>query len=95
MVAAANVVAFADLPYGYFQLLRIIVTGYCAWVAYGQFVRNGAAFGWTFAAVAILYNPLFKIHLERDVHEVLNLITAALVVIEQWLWLRREAVDRD
>ena len=31
-----------------------------------------------FGLVAVLYNPLFKIHLEREVHAVVNVIVAVL-----------------
>ena len=31
-----------------------------------------------FSLVAVLYNPLFKIHLEREVHSIVNIFVAFL-----------------
>ena len=77
-VAVANVVALADLPYGYYQLLRIAVCGVALWVAVASHMRSWTITMAIFSLVAVLYNPLFKIHLEREVHSIVNIFVALL-----------------
>jgi hypothetical protein len=79
----------ADLPYGYYQLLRIIVTAYACWVAWIAATESRKVAAYVFGAIAVLYNPIFKIHMERDVHAIFNVITAAVVLAEAWLARRR------
>ncbi|MBV1690858.1 hypothetical protein KRR38_25060 [Novosphingobium sp. G106] len=56
-VSIACVLAVLDLPYGYYQFLRLIVTGYSAYMAYFYFRAGRAAPGWTFAFLALIYIP--------------------------------------
>ena len=81
-IAAACVLALADWPYGYYQFLRIVVTGYCIWVAWSASRSGAEAWTWIFSILAILYNPVFKISMSRDVHAVVNIVTAVLALIE-------------
>lgn len=81
-IAAACVLALADWPYGYYQFLRIAATGYCVWVAWWAARSGSEAWTWIFAVLAILYNPVFKISMSRDVHGVINIVTAVLALVE-------------
>ena len=92
VVAGANVIALAELPYGYYQLLRILVTAYAVWVAWQAAANDRKAIAYLFGAIAVLYNPILKIHMERDVHAIFNVITAALVLGEAWLARRKAKV---
>jgi hypothetical protein len=78
--AAMSLVALADLPYGYYQLLRIVVAGCAGWIAYASY-RHKNPFGVAvFGALAALFNPIVKIHMERDIHVILN-VAAAIILI--------------
>lgn len=92
-LAGACVIALADWPYGYYQLLRLAVTGYAMWIAWQAFERNRTGWAWTFGLLAILYNPLVKIALDRDTWSVVNLATAAVIAVE--LGRFRQLTDRD
>lgn len=81
-MAVANVVALADLPYGYYQLLRLVVTGYAIWLAFWWSGTKVQAWMWIFGFVAIIYNPVFKISMSREVHSVVNVLVAVLIVAE-------------
>lgn len=91
VVSAANLVALADLPYGYYQLLRIVVTGVAIWVALACHARSWNISTAVFGLVAILYNPLFKIHLERDVHEPVNIVVALLFAVTTFVFWKHDA----
>ena len=71
--------AIVDNPYGYYQILRWViagVTGYSAYLAYGQ---GKNAWTWIMAITAILFNPIAPIHLDRETWSVLNIIAAAII----------------
>jgi hypothetical protein len=56
-----------DLPYGFFVFLRWWVFSACAVVALFSFANDRSALGISAVALAIVFNPLVKIHLGRDV----------------------------
>ena len=61
-------VALLPLPYGYYQLLRLAICAVSGWIAYEQWRHDDAFSGWVvvFAGVALLYNPIFPVHLSRE-----------------------------
>ncbi len=88
-VVAANIIALADMPYGYYQLLRAVVTGYAIWVATCLEKRRDSALIWIFGLVVVLYNPIIKIHMTRGTHAFFNVLTAGLIAMELYLYRRR------
>ena len=86
--AAMSLIALADLPYGYYQFLRIVVTGCAAWIAFGFHKRNSLIGTLAFGAMAVIFNPIVKIHMERDVHAIFNVASAALLIGTLWLQSR-------
>ena len=86
--AAMSLVALADLPYGYYQLLRIVVTVCTGWIAYA-FYRSKSRFGVAvFGAMAVVFNPIAKIHMERDIHAILNVMTSLILIGGLWIQSR-------
>lgn len=47
-VAAGCLIALGDWPYGYYQLLRLVVTGYAVWVAFHLAAQSRPAWPWVF-----------------------------------------------
>jgi predicted branched-subunit amino acid permease len=62
------IVALAKLPYDYYTLLRLVVT-ICALVIAAEIYRREAISIWlcVFAALALLFNPVFPVHLTRAI----------------------------
>jgi hypothetical protein len=87
--AVMSLLALADLPYGYYQLLRIVVTGAAAWIAYSCYGRSNLVGVAAFAAIAIIFNPIAKIHMERELHAIFNVLTAIILIFGLWLQSRR------
>jgi hypothetical protein len=86
--AAILLLALARLPYGYYQFVRLVVcVAACllAWSILRQDKRR--AFGWLMIVVALIYNPLFKVHLVRGTWMWVDLITAA-VFLASAVWSR-------
>ena len=82
--AAMSFIALADLPYGYYQLLRIIVTVAAVWVAFSFYGKGKMVGVAAFAAIAVIFNPIAKIHMEREIHAVFNVLTALIFMVGLW-----------
>lgn len=83
-------IAFFELPYGYYQFLRIVITTACVWIAV-RFYSTGHVVGVIiFGFMAVLFNPIAKIHMERETHEVMNVATA-LLFAAAWFFQFRHA----
>lgn len=89
-VGIACLVAILDMPYGYYQFLRLVVTAYAAYLSYVYFREARAEIGWTFAFFALIYNPVFPISMTKGVHAIFNMLTAAAVLGELYLIRSRD-----
>ena len=68
-------------PYGFYNLLRIIV---CITALYGIFkARNNNKINlmWIFGIVTFLFNPILPMHLTRDIWKYIDIITAIFLFI--------------
>jgi len=76
--AALLALALAPWPYGYYQVLRIVVTGWAVFLAWDQYQQAKAWTMWVigFAAIAVLFNPVAPIYLSRGTWAVLDLAGA-------------------
>lgn len=80
------VVAVGPWPYGFYMLLRLVVCGAAAYLAYSVLQGRAARWlGWAFVALAILYNPVFKVHFERETWMLINLASAVPFGIAGWM----------
>lgn len=69
-------IGLADMPYGYYTLLRLVLCGSAILLLLASFESANAIVTWTFGAIAVLYNPILPIHLgDKSIWVVLNLIT--------------------
>lgn len=82
MVALA--LALFDLPYGYYVLLRIIVCGVCIYLALREAKNGRNTWVWLLAGAGLLYNPIFRIHLDRELWSVANIATIWLIAIHMF-----------
>ncbi len=68
-------------PYGYYILLRWVVTGaalFVLWVAYNL---EKKAWIWIMGAVALLFNPIAPIHLDKETWVIIDFIVAGLFLV--------------
>jgi len=63
----------APLPYGYYMLLRIVATGVFVWAAFVAYDRKNQTLPWVYGLLAILFNPLIKIHLPKELWAVVDI----------------------
>jgi uncharacterized protein DUF6804 len=72
-VAIMLIVALAPLPYGYYTLLRFLV---CGVNGYGTYLSaaelNKPGWAWAFGIIAVLFNPVAPIYLNRGTWAVID-----------------------
>lgn len=81
LLAVLLLLCLAPMPYGYYQLVRFISMVLFALMAY-QFYnekREGWAIG--FAALALLFQPFFKIALGRAMWNIVDVLVALLLIM--------------
>lgn len=89
-VGLSCLAAIFDMPYGYYQLLRLVVTGYAAYISYAYFRGGNSPIAWLFVFCALIYNPVFPIAMTKGVHGVFNVLTFMAIVFEQYVIRTRE-----
>ena len=80
ILSAMLFLAAAPLPYGYYGLLRIIATMVFAWSGVVAFKRGYGTLPWLFAVLAILFNPLMPIYLDKGVWGVIDIVSAVFLL---------------
>ena len=77
------VAAIAQLPYGYYTFVRIVTCGCAALLAVVGFrerPKNVQAWSILLSLIAVLFNPIVPIHLDRSAWFYLDLGTAGVFV---------------
>lgn len=73
--------AFIPFPYFYFQILRIVVTIAAVVNASAAYHSSNSKWVWAFGLIAVLFNPIAPIFLDRIVWLPLDFIAAVVFVI--------------
>jgi hypothetical protein len=81
--------ALLDMPYGYYQLLRVLVFCASVYVALSEGKLETGVWFWAFAACALIYNPIFKLSLGREIWWFVNIATVVLYITHFWMRGRR------
>ena len=69
------------LPIGYYTLLRLIVTAAAAYIAYDTFQKGEqSGWVWVFGFVAIMFNPLIPIYLDKELWIIIDFAAAILFI---------------
>ena len=75
------VMAVLPLPYGYYMLLRLLITASAAYVAYKNFNKEMPVWGIVFVIVALLFNPLYVVHFDKTLWVIIDILVASLFFI--------------
>jgi len=73
--------ALGDWPYGYYQLLRWVITFigvYAAYITYNNKQNNWA---WIFGIIAVLFNPIIPFYLSKGTWKLFDLVAATLFLV--------------
>jgi hypothetical protein len=76
----AVLVGLADLPYGYYVLLRLFLCGVSLFLMFGARLVLEDWHRWVLGGLAVLYNPVLPIRIgEKSIWIVLNMATLIMV----------------
>ena len=81
IVSAMLFFGVIPLPYGFYTLLRIIVTGIFIWAAFITYEKKEGVLPWIFGFGAILFNPLVKIHLPKELWAVIDISSGIFLLV--------------
>jgi len=68
-------------PYGYYQILRFVVCGTSAYMAYQCYTDKNQKWTWLLGVIAVLFNPILPIHMDKESWAVIDVIVAAIFTI--------------
>lgn len=67
-------------PYAYYILLRWVCCGIFAYLAFQAFAEKRQGLVWLLGITALLYNPVFPVHLNRALWSIVNVITVIIII---------------
>lgn len=76
IIAVLLLLCLFDMPYGFFQLVRFASAVAFAYLSYDYFKSKQDGLGFTFAALALLFQPFFKVALGRVIWNIVDVIVA-------------------
>jgi hypothetical protein len=71
-------------PYGYYTLLRWVVCGTSLFIAYTAYGLNRKFWMWLIGLVAILFNPLIPVYLDKETWVVIDVVVAVVIFTSIW-----------
>jgi len=72
------ILAIADLPYGYYQFLRIVISIIAGINVLGELEKENKILFFFFALTLILFNPIIPIHLDKSSWTPIDLIAGII-----------------
>jgi len=81
LAAVALIAALGPWPYGYYQLLRVVIFAagiYCGVVLRNSSVTTDQNLSWAMFGAALVFNPFLPVYLPREVWSVLDLVAAGV-----------------
>jgi hypothetical protein len=93
LIAAVMLVSAATgrHPYSFYTLLRWICCPIFAYSAFAAYEKNWVLWVWFFGALAAMYNPIFRVHLDRSTWIGVNWFTVGVIVVAAAVFWRKQA----
>ena len=73
--------AILPMPYGYYTLLRLVVCGIAIYLTWFAKVINRQGWMWVMGFIALLFNPLMPIHLDKATWSLIDLVVAVVFIV--------------
>ncbi len=74
-------ICLLDMPYGYYQLVRYLALVGFGYLAYESYQKNREKEIILYIALAILFQPIFKIALGRTIWNIVDVIVAIFLIL--------------
>ena len=73
-------VCLANMPYSYYEFIRFIALVAFIYLSYKSYEEGNKSLCFIYAALAILFQPLFKIYLGRTLWNIVDVIVALFLI---------------
>ena len=73
--------SLADNPYAYYQIQRWVICGISSYFALQYYEKHVSIWLWVFICIAILFNPIAPIYLNREIWSIIDIIIAVILTI--------------
>jgi hypothetical protein len=83
-------VCLAKMPYNYYEFIRFIALVAFAFLSYESYQEGNKGLAFIYAALALLFQPLFKIYLGRTLWNIIDVIVALFLIATIFYPKRRE-----
>jgi hypothetical protein len=94
ILAILLLLCLLDMPYGYFQFVRFIAMVGFVYMAYSANEQNHKNEMFIYIALAILFQPFFKIALGRTIWNIVDVITSIGLLISVFTVVNKSKIDR-
>jgi uncharacterized membrane protein len=95
LIASGTLIwALSEHEYTYLMILRWIVCGvaiYCTFLANNQKNKDWT---WIFGGIAVLFNPIIPIHLNRKIWNAIDIIVAVIFLISIFIVKKKKIKSR-
>lgn len=81
LLAILLLLCLAPMPYGYYQLVRVVAMIAFAIMAYQYYEKENVPLAFTFAGLALLFQPFIKVALGRTLWNIVDVIVAVVLAI--------------
>lgn len=81
ILAVLLLLCLAPMPYGYYQLVRFISMVIFVVMAYRYWNQEKKGLAVTFGALALLFQPIFKVALGRTIWNIVDVIVAVGLIV--------------
>lgn len=81
VVAIILLLCLADMPYGYYQFVRIVAMIAFSIMAYQNYEMEKAPLAITFGGLALLFQPFIKVALGRTIWNIVDVVVALFLII--------------
>lgn len=78
--AVLLLLCLAPMPYGYYQLVRFVSMVVFAVMAYQYYVKKQELWAVAFCALALLFQPFFKVALGRTMWNIVDVVVAIILL---------------
>jgi len=81
ILAVLLLLCLAPMPYGYYQLVRFISMVIFGVMAYRYWNQEKKGLAVTFGALALLFQPIFKVALGRTIWNIVDVVVAICLLV--------------
>jgi hypothetical protein len=84
-----------DNPYAYYVLLRWVCCGVFGVLAFRAIALQMQGWSWTLGITALLYNPIFSVHLTREIWSAVNIATIGIAIVSIFRLAIRKVAEEE